>query len=57
MNKANNQAKAEKPVPTKELSPPPKVKTARSAAEKNKTEGMTYPKTSAEGHAGEYLFA
>ncbi|SUH59051.1 Uncharacterised protein [Salmonella enterica subsp. enterica serovar Hartford] len=57
MNKAKNQAKAEKPVPTKKLSPPPKVKTARSEAEKNKTEGMTYPKTSAEGHAGEYLFA
>ncbi|EOG4047563.1 hypothetical protein ACLBYQ_004938, partial [Salmonella enterica] len=57
MNKAKNQAKSEKPVPTKKLSPPPKVKTARSEAEKNKTEGMTYPKTSAEGHAGEYLFA
>lgn len=57
MNKAKNQAKAEKPVSTKKQSPPPEAKTARSEAEKNKTEGMTYPKTSAEGHAGEYLFA
>lgn len=57
MNKANKQAKAAESVPTKKTATSPKAKTAKSAAEKNKTEGMTYPKTSAEGHAGEYLFA
>jgi len=29
----------------------------KSRSAKNKAEGMTYPKTSAEGHAGEYLFS
>lgn len=57
MDKANKQAKATKSVPTKKTALPPKAKSVKPAAEKNKTEGMTYPKTSADGHAGEYLFA
>ncbi|MGP1320208.1 DUF4365 domain-containing protein [Serratia sp. CY37345] len=55
--KQQRQYRLKKSISSQKTTKSKKKKIAKSAAEKNKAEGMTFLKSSAEGHAGEFLFA